>query len=165
MSLDFDVQRCTRKCATTERALEPGESFYSVLRENPNDDEVVREDYCAEAWSGPPEEAIGWWQSQMPDPDARKVEWAPNDVILHYFEKIKDDPAKAETCFVLTLLMIRRRLMRLEESEADANGNEIMVLFCPRTEKEYRVASQNPDAKSVAAIQTELVNLLFAKSG
>ena len=163
MSLDFDVQRCTRKCAKTERTFEPGESFYSMLKQEGA--EVVREDYCAEAWAGPPEDAVGWWQSQMPDPTSNKVEWAPNDVILHYFQKIKDVPAKAETCFVLTLLMIRRRLMRMEDTESDAQGNEHLVVFCPRTEKEYRVASQDPSPESVAAIQKELVDLLFAKSG
>ncbi len=165
MSLDFEVKRCTRKCAKTERAFDPGETFYSILRPAPASDEVIREDFCAEAWSGPPEDIIGWWMSQLPDPDARKVEWAPNDVILHYFEKIHADPNKAETCFVLTLLMIRRRLMRLEESQTDEQGNEIMVLFCPRTEKEYRVASQNPSPESAENIQTELVELLFAKTG
>ena len=81
MTLEFDVQRCTRKCAKTGRNLDPGESFFSTLREI--DDEVIREDFCAAAWNGPPEESVGWWQSQMPDPNARKIEWAPNDVILH----------------------------------------------------------------------------------
>jgi len=131
MPLEFDVQRCTRKCAKTGRSLDPGESFFSTLREI--GDEVVREDFCVAAWNGPPEESVGWWQSQMPDPNTRKVEWAPNDVILHYFEKIREDANKAETCFVLTLLMMRRRLMRLEETKQDPNGNEVMVLFCPRT--------------------------------
>lgn len=162
MSLDFDVQRCTRKCAKTERNFEPGEAFYSVLRAVGGD--VIREDFCSEAWTGPPEKALGWWQSKMPDPNERKMEWAPNDVILHYFESIREDPAKAETCFVLTLLMVRRRLMRLEETESDKQGNEVMVLYCQRTEKEYRVRSQDPSPESVAEIQNELVNLLFAKS-
>lgn len=162
MALDFDVQRCTRKCAKTERNLEPGEEFYSVLRAVGGD--VIREDFCAEVWTGPPEKAIGHWQSRMPDPNERKVEWAPNDVILHYFEQIRGDASKAETCFVLTLLMVRRRLMRLEDTEEDGDGNEVMVLYCPRTEKEHRIKSQDPSPESIARIQNELVNLLFAKS-
>ncbi len=163
MSLDFDVQRCTRKCTATERNFEPGETFYSVLETVGED--VIRKDFSAEAWTGPPEDAVGWWQSQMPDPNAQKVEWAPNDVIVNYFDRIKEVPAKAETCYVLTLLMIRRRLMRLEETERDAAGNEVMVLFCPRTEKEHRVVSQDPSPDNVAAIQDELLHLLFGNGG
>ena len=29
--LDFEVQRCTRRCAATDRELKPGETFYSTL--------------------------------------------------------------------------------------------------------------------------------------
>lgn len=163
MSLDFEVQRCTRKCAKTERAFEPGESFYSMLRKDGAD--VVREDFCNDAWDGPPESAIAWWQSQMPDPKANKITWAPNDVMLNYFQQIRNDPSKSDTCFVLSLLMVRRRLMRMEETERDDKGNEVMVLFCPRAEEEYRVLSRNPSAESVERIQAELATLLFAGEG
>ncbi|MEM6328833.1 MAG: hypothetical protein AAF790_01155 [Planctomycetota bacterium] len=46
--IDYEVQRCTRRCAMTSRALTPGEVFYSVLRSRTGG--VERVDYSAEAW-------------------------------------------------------------------------------------------------------------------
>ena len=74
MLLDFEVQRCTRRCAATDRPLEPGELCYSVLEAEGA--EIVRKDYCGDAWSGPPEKVIGWWKSRIPEPTAKKVKLA-----------------------------------------------------------------------------------------
>lgn len=158
--VDFDVKRCTRKCAATERELQAGEAFISVLI--PDGADVVRQDYCVDAWPGPPEKHIGWWRSQMPDSDERKIDWAPSDVILHYFQQLGDRPDVADTRYVLTLLMIQRRLLRLEESETSEDGSETMILFCPKNETEYRVAVVDPSSDRVATIQDELANLLFS---
>jgi hypothetical protein len=158
--LDFDVKRCTRKCTATEQDLKPGEEFYSVLVSQGA--EVVRLDYSKAAWDGPPEGNIGWWKSRMPDPNEKKVDWAPSDVILHYFQKLAERPDSADTRYVLTLLMIRRRMLRLEESESADDGTETMILFCPKNETEYRVQVVDPSSDRVAAIQDELANLLFS---
>jgi len=159
--LDFEVKKCTRRCAKTDRELHPGESFYSVLV--PEGAEVRRVDYCLEAWESPPENAIGFWRSQMPDPNARKVDWAPSDVILHYFQKLADQPQQADTRYVLSLLMIRRRLLRLEETEVE-EGREVLVLFCPKDENEYRVPVTTPAKDRMDGIQQELSELLFAST-
>jgi hypothetical protein len=63
--------------------------------------------------------------------------------------------------YILALLMTRRRILRLEETEEDANGDEFLVLFCPRNDAEYRVAVALPDAARAAEIQEELARLLL----
>ena len=158
--LDFEVQRCTRRCATTDRELQPGETFYSVLRVEGAD--VVRSDYCDEAWLGPPDEALGWWRSQMPTPSTNKLHWAPNDVMLHYFEQLENQPQKQDVRYVLALLMIRRRVVRLEDTEDLGDDRELMVIFCPRNENEYKVSVVPPTEERINEIQKELAELLFA---
>ena len=158
--IDFEIQRCTRRCAKTQREFKPGEPFYSVLV--PDGAEIRRHDYSAEAWDGPPEDAVGWWKSQMPDANAHKMHWAPNDVMLHYFQQLEGQPGKEDIRYVLALLMIRRRIVRLEATETDPQGREIMVLYCPRGEVEYRVPVTAPAGPRVDEIQQELAALLFA---
>ena len=160
--LDFEVQRCTRRCAATDRELKPGEYFYSVLV--PEGAEIVRYDYCEDAWTGAPETMLGWWKSQMPDPQAHKLHWAPNDVMLHYFEQLTNEPDKSDTRYVLALLMLRRRVVRLEETQADEQGNEVLLLYCPKKETEYQVSVTDPEPERVGQIQEELAKLLFAKA-
>jgi hypothetical protein len=170
--MDYEIHRSTRHCAKTGRELKPGEAFYSAL--TTAGAELVREDYSAEAWEGPPAEALGWWKSHVPSPDAKKLHWAPNDVMLDLFEQLADDRAQADLRYVLALLLIRRRVLRLEDTVTDettgeksgetSEAGETMVLYCPRRESEHRIAAVPPTAQRVSEIQQELARLLFANA-
>jgi hypothetical protein len=161
--IDYEVQRCTRHCAVTERELQPGEAFYSTLTSEGG--QVVRRDYSQEAWQGPPPGVLGWWKAHMPQRDARKLHWAPNDVMLELLESLESQGAMEDMRYVLALLLIRRRVVRLEETEHDASGREVSVLYCPRRETTYRVATVMPTDERTAEIQEELSRLLFANAG
>ena len=157
--LEFDVQRFSRRCTKTDRELEPGETFFSALV--PTGAEVVRNDFCADAWNGPPEDAIGWWQSEVPDPKSRKVHWAPSDVMLHYFLQLAEQEENQDTRYILTLLMIRKRILRLDETERDDNGTERLHVYCSKNESEYEILAVTPTPERIDVIQAELAELLF----
>ncbi len=156
--MDYEIQRCSRHCETTGRELSPGESFYSVLLAE--GDRPVRHDYSTDAWQGPPENAVGWWKSQIPDRHAKGMHWAPNDVMLQFFDELAEQPDKADMRYVLSLLLVRRRVMRLEQSQLDDQGRETMVLYCPRRETTHNIRAVTPDPSRVEAIQQELAQLL-----
>ena len=156
--MEFEIQRCTRRCVTTGRELGPGEEFYSVLVAEGA--ELVRYDYSREAWQGPPEKAIGWWKSQIPGAETRRKHWAPNDVMLHFFDELEQQPDKQDMRYVLALLLVRRRVMRLEDTERDPQGGEVLVLYCPRRETTYRVPAIVPEGPRVDQMQEELARLL-----
>ena len=160
---DYEVHKCTRRCAASDRPLKPGDAFYSVLVAQGAD--VVRFDYAVEAWPGPPENAIGWWKSEVPDPRSRKIAWAPNDVMLHYFCQLEGMEGVGDTRYVLALLMIRRRIVRLEETTRNERGEEELVVFCPKSETKYVVPVQDPTPPRRQAIQEELSQLLFSGNG
>ena len=157
--LEFEVQRFTRRCAKTDRELEPGEKFYSALL--PEGADVIRNDYCEEAWQGPPEDTIGWWQSQVPDPKSKRVHWAPSDVMLHYFLQLSEQDGNEDTRYILTLLMIRKRILRLDETEHDDDGQERLHVYCSKNESEYEVPVVTPTNERIDVIQAELAELLF----
>jgi hypothetical protein len=162
--MDFEVQRCTRHCAVSGRELASGEWFYSVLAaEGPA---VVRHDFATEAWSGPPERSLGWWKSQMPalESKSKKAQWAPNDVMLQLFDELANQPERADMRYVLTLLLVRRRVLRLEDTEQSDAKQEMMLLYCPRRQTEYRVAVRMPDAVQANQIQQELAGLLLSNA-
>jgi hypothetical protein len=156
--IDYDIQRCSRRCCATERELKDGESCFSVLV--PEGGAVVRRDYSAEAWQGPPENAIGWWKNTIVDPNAGRPHWAPNDVMLNYFERLLDDPAAADARYVLALLLVRRRVLRVEGHDQDDAGRATLLLYCARNEAQYRVAEFMPSPERAAAIQQQLAELL-----
>ncbi len=158
--MDYEHVRSTRHCAATGRELHPGETIYSVLMAEGA--KLVRHDYAAEAWESAPENAVGWWKSQLPGRDVKRVHWAPNDVMLDLLEQLADDPAHADMRYVLALLLVRRRVCRLEEDQRDEHQAETLILYCPRREREYRVPVATPTAERTKEIQDELARLLFA---
>lgn len=161
--IEYEIQRCTRHCATTHRELAPGEAFYSTLTAEGSS--VVRHDYSAEAWQGPPAGVLGWWKARMPQRDARKLHWAPNDVMLELLETLEPRDDMQDLRYVLALLLIRRRVVRLEDTEQDDAGREVSVLYCPRRETTYRVPTVMPSDERTVEIQEELARLLFANAG
>jgi hypothetical protein len=157
--MEYELQRCTRHCATTGRELRPGETYYTALVGGGRD--LQRRDFAAEAWQGPPEGAIGWWKSKIPEPTARKPQIAPNDVLLQLFDELENQPRRADMRYVLALLLVRRRVARPEESEHDADGNELMVLYCPRREATLKTPIVMPTSARAAEIQEQLCALLY----
>jgi hypothetical protein len=87
------------------------------------------------------------------------MSWAPSDVMLHYFERLSDDPAAADARYVLALLLVRRRVLRVEGHETNS-GRPELVLYCGRNENQYRVAEVVPTPERAAAIQQQLAELL-----
>jgi hypothetical protein len=160
--LDFDIQRCTRRCAALGRDLAPGERFYSALVQRGAD--VVRQDFSEEGWQGPPDGALGCWKSQMPDASGvKKATLAPSEVLLQYFEQLEGDASRGDLRYVLALLMVRRRIMRLDETARDEAGQEVLVLTCARNETEYRTPVVLPSDERAAEIQRELETLLYSE--
>jgi hypothetical protein len=170
MLLDFEVQRSTRRCAATDRALAPGETCYSLLKVEGAD--VVRKDYCKEAWTTPPESAFGWWKTRIPEPTAKKVKLAPNEVLLQLFDEMADRHEQQDLRYVLTLLLIRRRVLRIDlpgdalivetNREGSRPAAETMRVYCPKRDATYEVPVAMPDEARIEQIQQRLSELLAA---
>ncbi len=170
MLLDFEVQRCTRRCAATDRALEPGDDCFSVLEvEGAN---VIRKDFCIDAWKGAPETAFGWWKSRVPEPTAKKIKLAPNDVLLELFDQLAEQNEQRDLRYVLALLLVRCRVLRVDMAHDSTNemqngdaierSTENMVLYCPKRETSFEVAIAMPSGERIDEIQQQLSDLLIA---
>jgi hypothetical protein len=163
MLLDFEVLRCTRRCAATDRALEPGDECYSVLEVEGAD--VIRKDFCRDAWKGAPDSAFGWWKSRVPEPTAKKIKLAPNDVLLQLFERLADSAEQCDLRYVLALLLVRRRVLRVDVAggeETMGRTAETMTLYCPRRDATYEVGVAMPAGERIDEIQQQLSELLIA---
>lgn len=157
--LDFEIQRSERRCSVSDRELQPGEYFYSVVLDQ--DGTVVRRDYSLESWKGPPENCVGWWKTQVPSLATLRMKWAPTDVMLHYFERLADDPSKQDVRYVLSLLMLRRRIFVQRGTVELEDGTELITYHCPRKGQEYEVQSVELPANRIEQIQSELAELLY----
>lgn len=118
---EYKINRTTRRCSVGDRPLEPGEVYYSVVFES--DEDFKRIDIAGDAWKGPPDDAIGWWKNRVPKAEEKKREVAPPEVLIELLRSMADQPAAAESRFLLALLLLRKR--HLKTIEPTATGSPI----------------------------------------
>lgn len=158
--LEFEIQRCSRQCAATGKQLEPGEEFYSVLKADGG--EIVRLDYSAEAWSEPPQDAIGWWKSVMPLPDTKRTSWAPAQVLIDYFDELSRQGESPELYYVFSLFLLRRKLLTMADDREQEDA--CLKYYCPLNEQHYQVPVCVPAPQRIEQLEQELEQLLYAGS-
>ena len=156
--MDFHIKRTGRHCYSTERELKPGESFYSDLVSV--DDELQRRDFCEEAWQGPGEESIGWWRSRIPKNEEGRVYWAPREVLISYFESLQANPKAQPTAYVMALLLVRKRILKLVDSTEGPHGKLLEVLYA-KENKTWNVPVVELTQEQASTIQGELAEQLF----
>lgn len=155
--MDWQLQRPSRQCAASGRNLAEGEAYYSVL--TTADGAWKRLDYAADAWQGPPVGAIAWWRSKAPNRDGARAKLAPTEVLLQMFEELSAAGDRPEMLYVLSLLLMRRRALTLEDVETVA-GREFQVYRCHRSGEVHKVGALSLTAEQAAALQAELDRLL-----
>lgn len=108
---EFKVSRCSRQCYHEKRPLKAGEWYYSVVLQL--DEDFERRDYSAAAWEGPPEGTLGYWKCRMPTEGEKKMVLAPRAVLIDLLRQMEDTPEQAKTRYLLALILLRRRFVRL----------------------------------------------------
>ena len=157
--MEYEVRNCSRKCSATDRTLEPGEVYFSLLEWQENG--VQRRDFSVDAWPGPPEECIGWWRSRLAAKDADVPKLAPTDVMLNLFESLEEHAGEEEFRYLLGLLLLRRKIIRREESRLDEQGREVLAVRCPKRDKDYELVVAEPKGEQATKLQLQMFDLLY----
>ena len=155
--MDYEVQRSARRCATSGREFAPGEKFYSALVVEGA--ELRRYDYAVEAWQRGPRARSAGGSRSSPTPAPSGRTGSPNDVLLQCFDELAEQPGREDMRYVVALLLVRRRVFRLEEDDCGAAG-EVLVLHCPRRDATYEVPVVIPDPARIDEIQQHVAKLL-----
>lgn len=154
----YEFKRTARKCYETQREFDRGEEFFSALIDT--DAGPERRDFGHDIWKGPADDCIGWWKSTVPLLEAGRVYWAPSDVLLAYFENLAGKAIKDAT-YVMGLLLVRKRLLQLVETDDEAEGGPLMILRNRKTKEKIEIPVVELTAERMIQIQDELAENLF----
>ncbi|TWU03955.1 hypothetical protein [Neorhodopirellula pilleata] len=178
---EYKINRTTRRCHVSNRPLEPGETYYSVVTEH--DEDFKRIDIAADAWTGPPENCVGYWKNRVPRPEEKKRELAPPEVLIEILRSMTE-PYQAKMRYLLALMLMRKRHLRpvesaaLIRSESDANErapspNDVAQESAEADTSEQMELESNLDGSTVSVVvcdiaaseaeslQAQLVDLLY----
>lgn len=117
----YDVAKPTGRCAFTDRVLDAHETYIAALVDD--GDELRRIDISNEAWEEGkrPENLFSYWQAIVPEPEEQKKKLFVDDgVLMNLLERLADatQPQRQAFRFVLTLILMRKKLLRYDRTEA-----------------------------------------------
>ena len=158
---EYEVARSGGTCFQTGRTFEEDESFFSVVVETPEGFE--RRDFAVDAWTGPPEDAICHFKTQMPRKEAPKKTFVDDTVLMTFFDRLKDatEPAKQRFRFVLALILLRKRLLRYENSRREGEG-EVWIMRRVGDPSRHEIYNPGLSEDEIGEITSQLGSVLHA---
>jgi hypothetical protein len=75
------------------------------------------------------------------------------------FERLTALPGEADTLYILTLLLLRRKLLRYEKETADEQGNKLLEVYALHTNMTYQVPVAVPSHERLEEIQQQFAAL------
>jgi hypothetical protein len=125
--MDFQFKPLGKTCAATGQPLVPGSWCHSVLVERQG--QQVRLDYAANAWQGPPADAIGHWRSRVPLARMQPGQKVDPDALWRYFEQLTEEasPSQESQRYVAALLLLKLKRLRLVDVLTDDDGSTLLL--------------------------------------
>lgn len=163
MTGDWEISRPTGKCAVTERVLGEGECYFAALFETPEG--LVRRDYAEAVWTGPPEGCFCHWRGRVPvrEKKATTIVAVDRELLLQIFMRLEDAESEAQRQFrfVLALLLMRKRVLKLENTVREA-GQEYWELRVVGDESAttHRVLNPRLSPQQVDRLNAQVLALL-----
>lgn len=154
--MDYHIRPAGRVCAVTGRAFRSGEWCWSVLLEKSGD--VIRQDICSEAWSGPPEGAIGYWRclaGAVPESHRPKL---TADALFQTFLQLYESPNRVQQQYryILALLLLRKRRLILEEV-VEQDDRPVMKLSGSAGEGPFEIPEEELSESEMLRLQQQLL--------
>jgi hypothetical protein len=158
--MDYQLKPLGKTCTATGKPLLPGSTCRSALVER--NGQMVRLDYSLEGWTGPPADAIGYWLTKAPEQSGPPK--LDPEQLMRYFEQLSEEasPRHDEARYLLALMLLQQRRLRLEEVRTDDSG-DVLVLSGLRGEGTFEVPHLKLDDADVAERQNQLRRQLAAE--
>ena len=157
-------------CARCEREFEPGEPHFSALLVL--EEQLAREDHCRACWRAQAEEPdaeqrswLFWWRTRHEV--GRKKGLALNlEAIEALFLGLegRSERRLRELRYVLCLLLMRKRRLKIERILRDSEG-ESMLVRRPRRQESLRVFVFDFDAERMGQLREELRRVFDSEEG
>jgi hypothetical protein len=144
-------------CGGCERRFEEGERHASSLAVR--GDELVREDLCEPCWSrsGARDELFHWFTRHRAAQRGLQLDLATLEQVFLSLAG-RSEPRLAELAYLIALLLLRKRRLRLERVARDERG-EAMLVRRPRRTESLRVQVFDFAPERLEALRGELARL------
>lgn len=156
-------------CAACAAVLQPGAAVVSALFDRPDDEAqpFERRDFCGSCFDGHADTGTpySWWRSVVPRPEEKKAAFdlaVAREFLVRLLRE--DAPERASLRYLLTLLLMRKRVVRVDEQFADERG-EVMTVRLPPDETPYEIPCPEIGAEEADSLRGQIGRLFDLGDG
>ncbi len=157
----YEVSRPGGTCAVSGLPIEPGQKFFTALRDIPEG--FQRIDVLPDHWASIDQAGLlGFWQTTMPRPEQKKKMFVDDAVLTELFERLGDatEAPKLNFRFVLGLILMRKRILAYEGSKQDDAGKEIWSMKVRGRDQFLDLVNPHLGEEQVADVSRQLSEIL-----
>jgi len=159
---DWEVNKPLGQCFGSGRKIEHGEEYFGALVVT--EDGLQRQDFCAEYWESEKPDVFCHWKTKLPEPGQKKQLFVDDQMLMTFFERLarETDQEKIDFRFVLTLILMRKRLLKYDESRTE-DGKEIWRLRIPgdrSAEGLVEVVNPHLDEEQIEQLSSQIGEIL-----
>jgi len=156
---EWEINKPLGQCCGTGRKIEPGQEYFAALVET--DEGLLRRDFCAEYWREEKPEVYCYWKTKLPHPEQKKRLFVDDDMLLAFFERLgsETDAEKINFRFVLTLILMRKRLVKYDSSRTE-NDRDIWRVRVVRENEFVDVINPNLNEEQIEQLSNQIGQIL-----
>lgn len=159
MGKDYEIARASGACGSCGQELAGGQEYVAVLHDR--GEAFEREDLCCACWQAREQAdtaAFSVWRSRVPTPDEPKRQFVSNEVLVEFLDRLEgeEEPAKVHFRFVLALMLMRKKVLVYDGSEADEAGRDIWTMHLRADSRTIRVIHPALDEQQLADVTAQL---------
>lgn len=158
---EWPIKHRADACARTGRPFQAGEQFYTLLfREG---DGFRREDLSEEAWAQRNENIrpFSFWKTRYEPPPAAPPEALAKESAEELLRRLlaQNDPANANACYVLAVMLERKRVLKQVKTE-QAEDRPVLVYEHAKNGDVFMVPDARLRLDELEHVQQEVSQLL-----
>ncbi|MEP6709749.1 MAG: hypothetical protein ABJB32_06415 [Verrucomicrobiota bacterium] len=157
----WTIQSRANACAVTGRPFVPGEYFYTLLFRD--GEGFRRQDLSEEAWTKRNEnmQPFSFWRSRYEPPPPAPPDAMPKENAEELFRRLvsAQDRSHANACYVLAVMLERKRILKQIKTESAQNGR-LLIYEHAKTGDVFVVPDPQLHLDDIGPVQTEVAELL-----
>jgi hypothetical protein len=158
---EWAIKHRADACAVTHRPFVPGEYFYTLLYHDANG--YRREDLSEEAWRNRNEniQPFSFWKSRYEPVPPKPAEPVAKETAEQLFRRLMaSDNAPANPCYVLAVLLERKRVLKQVKTESRDSGRRVLIYEQSTTGDVFVVPDPQLRLDELETVQNEVAQLL-----
>lgn len=155
---DWEIRARGEYCARSQKPFADGEPFMSRLTYG--EEGYAREDFCMEVWPQvAAEPALSIWQSVFRLPPPPPPETVKRETAESLLRKLigEDNPAHANTIFILAVMLERRRLLVEKDVQVREDGLKLRIYEYRKTNETFVIPDPELKLAELAHVQEEVI--------